>query len=374
MPTGAAPKPVRVDLSEVMRGRHLPGLDGLRALAALGVVAYHGRYYLGYYPPVDGVTIFFVLSGFLITTLLLKEWDAAGTISLCGFYLRRALRIFPAYYVFVLFSFVVDTLRHEPWSLSLSLSAIFYGVDYLNAVNGHEAGRSVAHAWSLAIEEQFYLLWPPLFILMMRRGEGTLRKALVLAVVAGSAWRAFLTGMGADESYLYNAFDTRFDNLAVGCLLATWVRDERFVRIARTVACRPWMPLVTIALMCVTLRSFGSEARFTVGMTVYCVLVAVLIVQVLQLHAHGLWRWLDARPTRFLGTLSYSIYLYHLRALRLGTRLTFLPPVLQLAAGVAATIVVAAASYFLIERPFLRLKSRVPASASTRAVGQPGIA
>lgn len=363
-----APTPAtRVALSEVMRARHLPALDGLRAVAAFAVVAYHGRYYLGYYPPVDGVTIFFVLSGFLITTLLLKEWDAAGRISLRSFYVRRSLRIFPAYYVFVLCSWAIDSLRHDAWSPSLGLAAVFYWVDYLNAFNGHEAGRSVAHAWSLAIEEQFYLLWPPLFTLLMRRGESALRRALVLAVVIGSAWRALLTGAGADESYLYNAFDTRFDNLAVGCLLATLVRDDWFAALGRRLAAAALAPLVTIVLMAAVLRGLGSGQRFAFGMVIYCLPIAVLLVQLLQLHPYLLWRWLDSAPMRFLGNLSYSIYLYHLRALRVGTWFGAFPTVVQLAIGVSVTIGVAAGSYFLVERPFLRIKDRLPARRRTPA-------
>ena len=106
-----------------------------------------------------GVSAFFVLSGFLITWLLLKEYRDTGTISLRRFYTRRMLRIFPAYYVFVAASFAIDTVRGDHWRPGLGLSALLYVVNYYNAFQGHPA-TSIAHAWSLGIEEQFYLLWP----------------------------------------------------------------------------------------------------------------------------------------------------------------------------------------------------------------------
>jgi len=106
-----------------------------------------------------GVSAFFVLSGFLITWLLLKEDSRMGEVSLTRFYTRRVLRIFPAYYTFLGLSFVIDHLRHDTWSPALRNSAILYVVNYFNALHGHP-NTSIAHAWSLAVEEQFYLFWP----------------------------------------------------------------------------------------------------------------------------------------------------------------------------------------------------------------------
>jgi peptidoglycan/LPS O-acetylase OafA/YrhL len=115
----------------------------VRALAALWVAFHDRRYYVkGYYPPADGVTIFLVLSGLLITSLLLAECDVSGRTSIKAVYARRALRIFPAYYVFVRSSWGVNTLRHDDCYPSVGLAATFYGVTHLNAVKGHETGRS----------------------------------------------------------------------------------------------------------------------------------------------------------------------------------------------------------------------------------------
>src|SRR5881628_2466461 len=139
------------------RSTHLPALDGLRAVAVFTVIVYH--FGIAAVPGDLGVSAFFVLSGFLITWLLLREHAANGTVSLTRFYTRRVLRIFPAYYAFLALSFAIDHLRHDPWSPALRNSAIVYLINYFNAFNGHP-NTSIAHAWSLAIEEQFYLLWP----------------------------------------------------------------------------------------------------------------------------------------------------------------------------------------------------------------------
>src|SRR5207253_11425408 len=159
---------------------HIPVLDGLRAVSVFTVMGYH----LGFarVPGDLGVSAFFVLSGFLITWLLLKEDRATGRVSLSRFYTRRVLRIFPAYYAFLALSFVIDQLRHDPWSPALRNSAIFYAVNYFNAYQGHP-NTSIAHAWSLAIEEQFYLLWRLAFLLLRRQGgRATLR--VVVGIVA----------------------------------------------------------------------------------------------------------------------------------------------------------------------------------------------
>src|SRR2546426_2623171 len=137
-------------LTKVLAQQHLPALDGLRAVSVFTVMVYHFGFIR--VPGDLGVSAFFVLSGFLITWLLLKEDRATGDVSLTRFYVRRVLRIFPAYYAFLAVSFVIDYMRHDPWSPALSTSAIFYVVNYFNALYGHPS-TSIAHAWSLAIEE-----------------------------------------------------------------------------------------------------------------------------------------------------------------------------------------------------------------------------
>lgn len=333
---------------------HIPSLDGFRAVAALSVVLAHG-YGLTLF---DGVTAFFVLSGFLITTLLLREQQQTGAVSLSAFYARRTLRIFPAYYACVVASFVIDRVAGNPWPDGLAAASVTYVVNYFNAFHGHPP-TSVAHLWSLGVEEQFYLLWPAVFLLLSRSGPQTLRRGLIGLIVAGVAWRLVLRASGlVGQAYFYNAFDARFDNLAVGCLLATLAASPRMTRVASWLGAYSWTPLVTLGLMTLIDRAMPSMARHLVGFTLYAVLVAVLIVQLLELRGSRLWAWLDFAPVRFLGTISYPIYLYHGWGLGLGEWLTGWPHGARFLAGVVFAIVGATGSYFVVERPFLALKKR----------------
>jgi peptidoglycan/LPS O-acetylase OafA/YrhL len=325
-------------------------------LAAFTVVAFHWGYDL----KSDGVTAFFVLSGFLITSLLMREYERTGRISLQNFYLRRTLRIFPAYYCFVAFSRTVDAVAGNPWPNGLFASAIGYMVNYYNAFTGHPS-TSVAHAWSLGVEEQFYLMWPVCFSMLARRGMPTVRKALVGAIVAAFLWRLILVQLDvAGKAYLYNAFDARLDNLAIGCLLATMAREPRYQGIAKVLSGRMWAPLVTLAGMAAvpTLLS-GSIWRHIIGFSAYSALVAILLVQVMILSAASPWRWLNSRPMRYLGDVSYPTYLYHVWAVGAVHKLDVASGFLGFGVSYAVTILAAAASFHLVERPFLRLKDRL---------------
>jgi peptidoglycan/LPS O-acetylase OafA/YrhL len=344
--------PATGSFEEAVASPHMPALDGFRAIAAFSVVLAHG-YGLTLF---DGVTAFFVLSGFLITTLLLRELDSTGAVSLRAFYARRTLRIFPAYYACVLASFTIDRLAGNPWPAGLAASASAYVVNYFNAFNGHPS-TSVAHLWSLGVEEQFYLLWPAVFLVLSRGGRTTLRAGLVALILGGIAWRLVLYLSGwVDQAYLYNAFDARFDNLAVGCLLATVVSDPRAGAVVRRVAAFPWAPVVTFVMMYLLLENMPSITRHLVGFTLYSLLIAVLLVQLLHVSSSRLWRWLDSLPMRFLGTISYPIYLYHGWGLGLGAWFTMLSPFGQFVVGTCLTVVGATASYLIVERPFLSLK------------------
>ena len=342
-------------LESVLARPHLPALDGLRAVAVFTVMVFHA----GYSGPADlGVTGFFVLSGFLITWLLLKELRRTGEISFRSFYLRRTLRIFPAYYAVVIASIVADRLLGDPWTTGEVAAAFGYVVNYYNAFQGHEG--TLAHAWSLAVEEQFYLVWPVAFILLARRGEATLRRGLVMAIVAVACWRSVgFLALGFSTAYTYNAFDTRFDSLAVGCLLAVLAQGPAFGRLAGAAAARPWLPLATLAALMAS-RLGGTETyRYALGFTVDSLLMALLIVQLLQLHESRLWRWLEIPAVRYLGTISYPLYLWHAWALGVGHWFTAAPLSVRFLIGAAVAVAVASGSYYLIERPMLALRPQL---------------
>ncbi len=192
---------------------HLPGVDGLRAIAALLVLALH----TGLFPGHGGVVVFFVLSGFLITWVLLQEEARHGGVSLRRFWLRRGLRIFPVFYVFWLVHLAFADARFLGTPDGQRWTAFFYISDYYQAVTGHTRG-AMTHTWSLGVEEKFYLLWP----LALRALRTWRRRAWALgAVVVGvQVWRGWVVLGWGDATYAYYAFETRADQLAIGCLLA----------------------------------------------------------------------------------------------------------------------------------------------------------
>lgn len=348
-----------------MAGRHLPGLDGLRAIAVFTVIVYH--FGIGAVPGDLGVSGFFVLSGFLITWLLLKEYQATGTVSLRRFYTRRLLRIFPAYYVFLAATFALDYVRGDRWAPGLLQSGVFYLVNYYNALHGHPT-TSIAHAWSLAIEEQFYLLWPLLLLVLLRGGRRRAARVLGGLIVAVVAWRsvAYL-GLHLGSAYVYNAFDTRFDNLAIGCGLALCADSRGIQRVAGLVTSSSLAPVATLGLIVLSRIGIGATYHYTLGYTIEAILVAVLIVQMLLLHRTRAWSWLESPMVRYLGAISYPLYLWHAWGLTIGHRFTMAGVAGEFVAGVLACVLLASGSYYLVERRFLALKPKFAAAAAPSA-------
>jgi peptidoglycan/LPS O-acetylase OafA/YrhL len=326
-------------------------------MGVLAVSIAHARFAQGL-PGDFGPTAFFVLSGFLITRILIRARAKTGAVPIGRFYLGRTMRIFPAYYAFLLLSYLLDARAGQRWSPELLGSAVTYTVNYFNAFYHHPT-TSVAHAWSLAVEEQFYLLWPLLFVILARRGNRALIAGLSLTGLAVIAWRSWLVfGAHRDVAYIYNAFDTRFDNLAIGCLLAIVVQYDRVCAAAKWFVKRSWFPVVTLALLLSSRTILSAEYHFSIGLTIDALLVAVLIVQILQLYQTRLWRWLEWPAMRYFGAISYPMYLYHGWGASLGRRLPGDSPMLEFVAGILATIVLGSASYYLIERPVLKLRPR----------------
>jgi len=340
---------------------HLPSLDGLRAVAVFLVILYH----LGFQaiPGGHGVLAFFVLSGFLITWLLLKEQEQSGTISLRQFYLRRALRILPAFLCFWVLWTALLLVFHKRVVWGQGLSALVFLNDYYQAIFG-DPNTGYSHTWSLGIEEQFYLLWPASLYALGRRPR---RVAAALVAVIGAVWvhRAVLQFVvGIDQGYIYEAFDTRADHLAIGCLLAVALRQGYLQRMWEWLS-TPWLSVLALSLLVASVwlsHVFGTVYRNVLGFAVDPVLVAVLIAQVIALRESPLWRWLNWRWVRHLGALSYSLYLYQQVVIGPVMKAFASRPLpVQLAAALAAVILAASASYHLVERPFLRLKARAPA-------------
>ena len=339
---------------------HIPSLDGLRAIAAFLVVFYHAG--LEWAPGGLGVLIFFVLSGFLITWLLLKEEERSGTVSLKLFYFRRSLRIFPAFYAYWLLLSAALLLLHKRYDVAQAISSLLYVNNYYQALHG-DPNTGFSHTWSLGIEEQFYLLWPLLFLLL--RGARQRLRFMIAAIVLLVLYReALIFLFHRHQGYIYEAFDTRADHLLVGCLLAVALRAGVWTGLWRRLSSSPWLSAVPLGLLVISTAlalRFGSTYRDAVGFVVDPMLIVVLIVQTIAHPSAGFGVALNWDWVRYLGTISYSVYLYQQVVVEPVRKMTARWPAVSMLATILAVIAVASASYWIVERPFLRLKKRFEA-------------
>ncbi len=335
----------------------IPGLDGIRALAVLLVIANHFGF--EWINGALGVLIFFVLSGFLITWLMLREVDRTGRVSLRNFYRRRILRIFPAFYAFWLFGVGTYLVRGHYLDWGQALSAFFYFSNYWMGLVPSDC-MLFPHTWSLSIEEQFYLLWPALFLLGLRSPR-RLPWFLGAAIVAVWIHRALLhLVFHVRPEYIYRAFDTRLDHLAVGCLLAILLKRGHLDGLARAVTRSAWLPLLTLAVLFAAQAGHGSLTfMYTVGYAIEPLLTALFLLQLVWFSDTGGWRIVEHPVTRYLGRISYPLYLWQQLTLYTSKRVLAGQPVaLQFAFALAVTVAFASASYFIVEKPFLKLKGR----------------
>ena len=357
-----AEQDVMQHLNEVLYRPVIPSLNGIRAFAAFLVVFYH----YGWPSPGGlGVLTFFVLSGFLITWLLLREEDRYGRISLSAFYWRRSLRIFPAFYVYWILLVAYLLLSNHRFVVGQGIAAFFYVGNYYQAIIG-DPNTGFSHTWSLGVEEQFYLLWPAAFLLLRPN-----RRFLFLLCAIPFIWvyrELSVWLLHRDQGYVYFAFDMRADHLLMGCLLAVAIHRRSLPGVLLRCSSRPWGAWIAVAGLAASsvMAAHITRYRDTIGFIVDPILVAILIVQVIRFPEAGLGRLLNLRAISYLGTISYSVYLYHVVLLGPVTRAFSSVPILTLPGFIGAVVLAATGSYFLIERPMLRLRNRVPGSSRNR--------
>lgn len=348
---------------QVGGGGRIPSLDGLRAVSILMVLYGHLSGTHGFPVSVTayqrtlgdvahlGVLVFFVISGFLITSLLLNERERSGTISLRNFYLRRVLRIFPAMYVLVLGLCVATLLGWIHLDGRDFAVAATYTVNYL----GHPPWW-IGHLWSLSIEEQFYLLWP-LGLLVLRP-----RRALLFAIAAifiGPLVRGLVreyVGHVDPASALAGTsiFPAMFDYLATGCALAMlrpWLlRQPWYLRITGS----RWL-LLAVPLVLAINKFSNHTLVMLAGSPVLNVCLALLIESATRHERSLVGRCLNWRPAVFIGVLSYSLYLWQQPFLNRHSDawINAFPE------NVAFAFCAALMSYFIVERAFLGLRRRL---------------
>lgn len=349
--------------------RYIPGLDGLRAISVLAVIAYHldAKWAQG---GLLGVGIFFVLSGYLITDQIIMEWRTKGRLLIVDFWIRRARRLLPAMVTMLLFVacwlLILDAPRlqalHGDFLTSLlyvnNWYLIFREVSYFESFG---PPSPIGHMWSLSIEEQFYVLWPIILILgiklVLRRGR------LMLWILIGAAISAMAMGLmyepGTDPSRVYYGTDTRAFALLIGAAVAviwpSWKLSGRITRPARSAldSIGGLLMVLLLGLMCVTNEYDDFLYR---GGFVYLSILSAVVIAVLVHPASRVNGILGWRPLVWVGKRSYSLYLWHYPVIILTNPVThtekssFTHILLQL----LATAILAALSYTYIEEPFRR--------------------
>ena len=329
------------------------GLNGLRAISVLLVIASHGMLLdaLGVSNPVvrnlmtpnTGVTFFFVLSGFLITLLLLKERELTGAISLRNFYIRRALRIFPLYFLALS---VVPVVEYFQFAV-VNPCVYWYAYTYLYNFGPQQCDlNAYSHFWSLAVEEHFYLVWPFIFLFFRRWALAiVVLFALVAAFIGLSPWPS-LAGAYGSARWTYPAAAP----IAFGCIAAYLVYSNAF----SFWATRPIPRLAFLAVGVIALvgNAYGQpRALFFTGLT--CIVLYVYYSQ-----DSLVVRALEFRPLAYLGQISYGLYVWQGVLAGNGSSRDFEYFPLPLHLGIALTFVVAPLSYHFFEAPILRLKKR----------------
>ncbi|WP_217581479.1 acyltransferase family protein [Lysinibacillus sp. GbtcB16] len=347
--------------------RYIPGLDGIRALAVLAVIAYHFNFSWargGFL----GVDIFFVLSGYLITSTMLPLKGNQLTVSLKKFWIGRFRRLLPAAYVMIITSFVWAMLFHKELLHTLrgdALSSIFYSSNWwfifhkLSYFDSFGSPSPLKNLWSLAIEEQFYVIWPLLLMigLYVVKKQSKLAKIVFFGAICSALLMAILYQPGADPSRVYYGTDTRCFELLIGCWLALIWPMKRLSSQKLSTSHMKKLNAISFISFTIFLVSIMYVDEFQTflyrgGMFLFCLNAAVLIACVCH-PVSILGRILAWKPLCWIGSRSYGIYLWHYPVMVLGTPIHEIgnPSYWRIALQLVLIVTIAECSYRFIEMP-----------------------
>jgi peptidoglycan/LPS O-acetylase OafA/YrhL len=355
---------------------HVGALDGMRAVAALAVVAFHARI-AGFGNGDIGVDIFFVLSGFLITSILLARTGSGRAIDFRDFYRRRALRLLPAYFAVVIVCVLLQLTGSYGGTFKGAVLSTFYVANLAIGATGMGLG-TLSHTWSLSVEEQFYLVWPALLAFLLARRGNDARKLLVtVAAFVLAAW-LMVVGLaiaGAPARVASNATPTRAVELLIGALLAIFIATpslsgalERCRPLSRVSLAGVLAGVLLIGLIAVP--GLSDDVSSIVGWPLISVLTCTVIYACLR-GATPLVAPLGSRFMTAVGKRSYGLYLWHFPVfVVIDTRWGIDSWPARLA-GIAVSFVVVTLSYRYIERPFLERKDARRRATSPRRA-EPG--
>ena len=348
--------------------RLIPSLDGLRALSVVAVILGHTESALLDRIPFSasfrnggqGVAVFFVISGFLITHLLIKELRREGRISLHRFYLRRTFRIFPPFYLYLLVVAFLSLLQEVPVTATSMLAAATYTWNYVPSAEGWILG----HSWSLAIEEQFYLLWPACMAYFSRRTNLSIAAGVILLsplsrVVTYFAWPQM-------RGHIPMMLHTHLDTIMTGCFLSLiidlniWPRFRKFA--LHPAACIAAIVFL-LAVDTPAASYWKGKYTVTVGVSLENLAIAVLLLYVVFRHESPLGKMLNLKLLRHLGTISYGLYLWQ--------QLFTGPYTRSFPLNILWIVACAEMCYLFVERPSFRIRDLVLRRLSSTRVTLP---
>jgi len=329
---------------------HIAQLDGVRAIAVAVVFVAHCGFG-SWVPGGLGVTVFFFLSGYLITTLLRSEWDKDGFIDLIQFYIRRTLRIWPPLYITLAFNALLAvalnyTDRISAWGTVAQLGFVINYVETLAGLHG----IPYAPLWSLAVEEHFYLLFPLIFIALVPRGPRAIGYACMIGCAIALVIRLLSIRAGVSFDEVYEWSHTRYDSILFGCVLALWqnpMLDKH--------AWRPsvWHFAGAIGLILLTLVIRNPVAQQTIRYTLQGIALFVIFSYIL-VDTGLITRLLTLKPLRLLGVYSYTFYLSHQAFIALIEALGVTRPIPVMILAFPLTWVFCWGMYRMVEQPTAR--------------------
>ncbi|MEO4048041.1 acyltransferase [Pseudomonas sp. CAU 1711] len=341
-------------------GQYFPALDGLRGLMALGVIFAHVK--LSWFPGAQiMMDIFFVISGFLITLILLRNIERTGQLQLFKFFSRRVRRLYPALMlVIVVYLIAAVFLVHDlapVWEDAVRTLLYYSNWTKLNA---HVYPTYFEHTWSLSIEEQFYLLWPALLLVVLKLRLSRVKVLLLFAgfMVVAVAWRNFLINEGVEWSRVYYGLDTRMDAFFMGGILALawdawgegWHRSPVFLRLMQASA----LVLCALVLFCKPREIY----YFVWQQSLVLLLSSATILVLIAPTKNRLKSFLSCRPIQGIGLMCYGIYLWHWPLLWLLVVKFNFSPIINLAIVMPSTLLLAYLTYRYVELPILSRRSR----------------
>lgn len=328
--------------------RYFPVLDGVRALSIFGVVSFHASERLHWLNGHQGVTFFFVLSGYLITTLLLREEQARGQVSVSGFYIRRTFRILPLYYLtLAIYCVLLLGLKIQPDRVEFFRRALpyyaFYFPEYIH-LNG---GGPFSHSWSLGIEEKFYAVWPLLGFILFRGRAG--RPFLLLALIG--------VILSLPHSLDWTKFVRPYIPILVGCLIALLLHRREIFDKLRILGSWPGLCLA-LAGGLILLDENQSSVLVAVG----CALSLTSLV-LAPAHRAVTTRFMEHPAVVFVGQRAYEMYLFHQAVLNVvRPKITVADPtkpIVVCALGFAATVLVGSIAHAMVGQPLTQLGRRI---------------